>query len=159
MPGTNTSPDRPLAHKVAIVRSGRTERLAVLLRDGRLIAVPLQLYPSLKAAKPAARKRWRLVGNGQGIHWPDLDLDLSTEGIVRARPDRTRAASSRMSDSDMAGVLLQALELADKPMSAGEVATLIERAFPPAKVRAVVSRLSRDRRRERRRKSPPRRGE
>jgi len=148
-------PDPPLAQNVAFVKSGRSERLAVLLRDGRLIAVPLQLYPTLKAAKPTARKRWRLVGQGQGIHWPDLDLDLSTEGIVRARPDQTRAVASRMSDSDMASVLLQALELADKPMSASEVATLIERAFPPAKVRAVVSRLSRDRRRERRRKPPP----
>jgi hypothetical protein len=153
MPGITTSPDRPLAQKVAFVKSGRSERLAVLLRDGRLVAVPLQLYPTLKSAAPAARRSWRLIGRGQGIHWPDLDLDLSTEGIVNARPDRTRGAWSRASEREMAQMVLKSVAESDEPISVAELARLLERALPPAKVRDVVARLQRTSRRSRRGKA------
>ena len=57
--------------------------LSVALRDGRTISVPLVWYPRLLDATPAQRKNWRVCGGGYGIHWPDVDEDLSTEGLLR----------------------------------------------------------------------------
>jgi hypothetical protein len=51
----------------------REGRLEVLLGDGRLLALPLKWYPRLLAASPAQRENWRLLGDGEGVHWPDLD--------------------------------------------------------------------------------------
>lgn len=62
------------------------ERLVVDLVDGRTIAVPLAWYPRLLAATPHQRANWRKAGGGYGIHWPDLDEDLSTEGLLRGAP-------------------------------------------------------------------------
>ena len=58
-------------------------RLVVDLMDGRTIAVPLAWYPRLVNATPQQRSRWELAGGGYGIHWPDIDEDLSTEGLLR----------------------------------------------------------------------------
>ena len=60
--------------------------LSVALRDGRSIMVPLAWYPRLFHATPAQRKNWRVAGGGYGIHWPDIDEDLSTEGLLRGAP-------------------------------------------------------------------------
>ena len=60
--------------------------LSVALRDGRTIIVPLAWYPRLFDASPAERKNWRVAGGGYGIHWPDIDEDLSTEGLLRGAP-------------------------------------------------------------------------
>jgi Protein of unknown function (DUF2442) len=60
--------------------------LAVSLMDGRTISVPLAWYPRLLKATPAERARWQLAGGGYGIHWPDVDEDLSTEGLLRGAP-------------------------------------------------------------------------
>jgi hypothetical protein len=57
-------------------------KLSVDLSDGRSITVPLTWYPRLLLGKPAERKKWRLAGAGQGIHWPDLDEDISIEGML-----------------------------------------------------------------------------
>ncbi len=57
--------------------------LAVALMDGRTITVPLAWYPRLANATPAQRNQWELAGAGYGIHWPALDEDLSTEGLLR----------------------------------------------------------------------------
>jgi hypothetical protein len=66
-------------------------RLVVDLMDGRSIAVPLAWYPRLAQATPAQRARWEIAGGGYGIHWPDIDEDLSTEGLLRgARAPRPR---------------------------------------------------------------------
>jgi hypothetical protein len=62
------------------------ERLSVELMDGRAIAVPLAWYPRLARATPAERSNWRIAGGGFGIHWPDIDEDLSTEGLLRGAP-------------------------------------------------------------------------
>ena len=59
------------------------ERIAVDLMDGRTIAVPLAWYPRLFNATTEQRSRWEVAGGGFGIHWPDLDEDLSTEGLLR----------------------------------------------------------------------------
>ena len=58
-------------------------RLVVDLMDGRTIAVPLVWYPRLANARPLQRSHWELAGGGDGIHWPDIDEDLSTEGLLR----------------------------------------------------------------------------
>ena len=58
-------------------------RLVVDLMDGRTIAVPLAWYPRLANATPEQRGHWELAGGGYGIHWPDIDEDLSTEGLLR----------------------------------------------------------------------------
>jgi hypothetical protein len=61
-------------------------RLTVDLMDGRSIIVPLAWYPRLLAAAPDQRKRWEIAGAGYGIHWPEIDEDLSTEGLLRGAP-------------------------------------------------------------------------
>lgn len=63
-----------------------TERLTVDLMDGRSIAVPLAWYPRLLAATPDQRANWQIAGGGYGIHWPDIDEDLSTDGLLRGAP-------------------------------------------------------------------------
>jgi DNA-binding CsgD family transcriptional regulator len=62
------------------------DALSVSLRDGRVISVPLVWYPRLLNATPAQRKNWKIAGGGYGIHWPDVDEDLSTEGLLRGAP-------------------------------------------------------------------------
>jgi hypothetical protein len=56
--------------------------LVVELRDGRVISVPLVWYPRLAEGSPRERKRWELLGPGIGIHWPELDEDISVEGLL-----------------------------------------------------------------------------
>jgi hypothetical protein len=69
------------------------EALTVLLADGRTISVPLEWYPRLHRASPEQRGNWRLIGQGDGIHWPDIDEDISTIGLLEGRPsvEYTRA--------------------------------------------------------------------
>jgi len=62
------------------------DALSVALRDGRTITVPLAWYPRLFNATAAQRKNWRVAGGGYGIHWPEVDEDLSTEGLLRGAP-------------------------------------------------------------------------
>ncbi|OGH57891.1 MAG: hypothetical protein A3G34_10990 [Candidatus Lindowbacteria bacterium RIFCSPLOWO2_12_FULL_62_27] len=60
--------------------------LSVSLSDGRTITVPLAWYPKLANATPKQRKKWQVGGGGYGIHWPEIDEDLSTEGLLRGAP-------------------------------------------------------------------------
>jgi hypothetical protein len=62
------------------------DALSVSLQDGRVITVPLVWYPRLLNATPAQRQNWKIAGGGYGIHWPDFDEDLSTEGLLRGAP-------------------------------------------------------------------------
>ncbi len=59
------------------------EMLHVSLKDGREISVPLEWFPRLKAASQKQRKNWRLIGKGIGIHWPDVDEDISVSALLR----------------------------------------------------------------------------
>lgn len=68
------------------------DRLIVDLADGRTIAVPVAWYPRLENATAAERANWEVAGAGYGIHWPDVDEDLSTEGLLRGAPAPKRAA-------------------------------------------------------------------
>jgi hypothetical protein len=67
--------------------------LTVDLMDGRSIAVPLAWYPRLMAGTAGQRAHWEKAGGGYGIHWPDLDEDLSTEGLLRGAPAAPRDAA------------------------------------------------------------------
>ena len=62
------------------------DRLIVDLMDGRTICVPLAWYPRLFNATTAQRQIWRIAGAGYAIHWPEIDEDLSTEGLLRGAP-------------------------------------------------------------------------
>jgi hypothetical protein len=64
---------------------------AVELVDGRSLSVPLPWYPRLVHATPAERENWRLIGRGEGIHWPELDEDISVAGLLAGkRPGKAR---------------------------------------------------------------------
>ena len=74
----------PAAQDVIVTEDALRAELA----DGRTIAVPLAWYPRLVHATQAERDNWELIGDGQGIHWPDLDEDLSVEGLIAGRASR-----------------------------------------------------------------------
>ena len=61
------------------------DTLQVELSDGRTISVPLAWYPRLVQADKEESDRWELIGEAQGIHWPDLDEDISVEGLIAGR--------------------------------------------------------------------------
>jgi len=69
------------------------DTLSVDLVDGRTITVPLAWYPRLLHATPEQRQNWQISGGGFGIHWPDIDEDLSTEGLLRGAPAPRRTMS------------------------------------------------------------------
>ena len=81
--------DVPFAESVSV----SIDTLCVDLSDGRSISVPLAWYPRLLHATPAERKRWRLIGRGSGIHWEDLDEDISVEGLLAGKPSGESQAS------------------------------------------------------------------
>ena len=62
------------------------DTLTAELSDGRTISIPLGWYPRLLHGTAAERSNWRLIGGGQGIHWPDLDEDISVESLLVGRP-------------------------------------------------------------------------
>ena len=62
------------------------DTITVDLLDGRSIVVPLAWYPRLLDATPEQRRNWQLSGAGYGIYWPEIDEDLSTEGLLRGAP-------------------------------------------------------------------------
>ena len=71
------------------------DALSVALMDGRVITVPLVWYPKLLTATEAERNDWQVSGGGYGIHWPLIDEDLSTEGLLRGAPaPRDRSTKS-----------------------------------------------------------------
>jgi hypothetical protein len=76
------------------------------LVDGRVISVPLAWSWRLSEATPAQRANWELIGDGHGIHWPDIDEDLSAEGMLHGVPAR-RPGSARLPQSAPANKALQ----------------------------------------------------
>jgi len=74
--------DVPDAESVTVT----ADTLSVDLSDGRTISVPLSWYPRLQHASPMERKNWRLIGKGHGIHWEDIDEDISVEGLLAGKP-------------------------------------------------------------------------
>jgi Protein of unknown function (DUF2442) len=96
------------------------DRLSVDLMDGRTVTVPLAWYPRLLNATPGQRRNWQIAGAGYGIHWPDIDEDLSTEGLLRGasapgaaarsgrQPVRTVAPRHRGTNARLVEEMLQA---------------------------------------------------
>ncbi|KPK07251.1 MAG: hypothetical protein AMJ56_13585 [Anaerolineae bacterium SG8_19] len=62
------------------------DTLTVNLADGRTVSVPVEWYPRLAHGTPQEQKNWRLIGRGAGIHWPDLDEDISLENLLLGQP-------------------------------------------------------------------------
>src|SRR6266436_5848181 len=71
----------PIARKVEVTE----KELKVALKDGRTIAVPLNWYPRLAGGTQNERQNWELLSDGEGIHWPDLDEDISVQYLVEGR--------------------------------------------------------------------------
>lgn len=80
-----TSPTEPEPGKADAVRVTR-DAIVVDLTDGRTIEVPLVWYPRLQHATARERANWRLLGSGTGIHWPDLDEDVSVDDLLAGLP-------------------------------------------------------------------------
>jgi len=72
----------PNAENVSVTE----DSLSVDLSDGRTVSVPLAWFPRLLHATREERENWRLIGKGQGIHWKDIDEDISVEGLLAGRP-------------------------------------------------------------------------
>ncbi|WP_207224574.1 DUF2442 domain-containing protein [Fluviicoccus keumensis] len=58
------------------------EALHILLADGRVLSAPLSRFPVLEKATPAQRANWRLIGHGEGVHWPEIDEDFSVTALL-----------------------------------------------------------------------------
>ena len=80
------------------------DTLTAELSDGRTISVPLAWYPRLVHATEEERGNWRLIGGGHGIHWPDLDEDVSVEGLLAGRPsNESQKSLQRWLEAKQAG--------------------------------------------------------
>jgi hypothetical protein len=73
---------RPLAAEVEVTE----DELRVVLYDGRRLAVPLAWFPRLQSCSSEARQHWELLGDGEGIHWPEADEDVSVAGLLAGAP-------------------------------------------------------------------------
>jgi len=71
----------PTAENVSVTN----DTLTVDLTDGRSISVPIAWYPRLAYATPAERENWTLIGRGYGIHWEDIDEDISIDGLIAGK--------------------------------------------------------------------------
>lgn len=85
---------------VAVISTAETvtvtdDALTVDLSDGRTLAVPLAWFPRLLHATTEERSNWQLIGKGRGIHWHDLDEDISVEGLLAGKPSGESQASFR----------------------------------------------------------------
>ncbi len=138
MRGRSTSRGLPRASSVRFASAGDTEYLIAVLASGSAVVVPLDYYPTLKAASPAQRRRWKLVAAGQGVSWPDLDLDLSTEGLVAGRPDAT--AKARAGLTNAAANKLTRVAIANRPAAATapNLARLLAQTLSPAALRNLA---------------------
>jgi hypothetical protein len=79
MPSSAVRPDA-----TAVDVTVTEDRLIVVLADGRELSVPLAWFPRLSEATDEQRRKWRLIGRGHGIHWPDVDEDVSVASLLRA---------------------------------------------------------------------------
>ena len=86
---TSTLASSPTAVAVQIT----DDTLGVSLSDGRVVSVPLSWYPRLSHASPGHRALWEFIGEGHGIHWPELDEDISVENVLFGQPSGEGARS------------------------------------------------------------------
>lgn len=79
---TSTLASNPVAVDVRVT----DDALVVVLADGREVSVPISWFPRLSHAEPKHRAIWELLGQGHGIHWPELDEDISVENLLQGQP-------------------------------------------------------------------------
>ena len=109
----------PEAEEVSVT----DDTLQVELSDGRTLSVPLAWYPRLVHATGKERDNWELIGEGQGIRWPDLDEDLSVEGLIAGRPSgESQRSFKRWLEAKRAGrsVVLSDLSASEREGEAGK---------------------------------------
>jgi len=80
MPGMNTLVSKPVADAVDV--SFTEDSLIVILADGRQVSAPLEWFPRLRRATAKQRRNWRMIGSGVGIHWEDIDEDISVRSLL-----------------------------------------------------------------------------
>src|ERR1700722_18932472 len=82
-------------NKTALIERARVTREALIVSfdDGRELSLPLAWYPRLAEGTAKERNHYELIGDGHGIHWPDLDEDLSAEGLLAGRPSMESSSS------------------------------------------------------------------
>ncbi len=81
------------------------DTLTAELSDGRTVSVPLSWYPRLVHATPEERNNWRLIGPGEGVHWPDLDEDISVEMLLGGWPSgESQSSFKRWLEAKQAGL-------------------------------------------------------
>ena len=80
-----------------------SDTITAYLVDGRTVSVPLAWSWRLSEATPAQRAKWRLIGDGQGIHWPDVDEDISVEGMLHGVPAHRPRDLKRFLDATQRG--------------------------------------------------------
>ncbi|MCX6923978.1 MAG: DUF2442 domain-containing protein [Verrucomicrobia bacterium] len=78
--GTGTIVNKTAGDAVEVAFTA--DSLVVTLSDGRMVAAPLEWFPRLLKASPKQRKNWRLIGGGVGIHWEDVDEDISVRSLL-----------------------------------------------------------------------------
>ena len=89
MSASTTETATPLATAVEVT----DDTLTVDLSDARTVSVPLTWYPRLLHATSEERAKWELIAQGEGIHWPDVDEDISVAALIAGRPSGETAAS------------------------------------------------------------------
>ena len=116
----------PVAERVEVTE----DTLTADLSDGRTIFVALAWFPRLVHATPQERRNWRLIGGGEGIHWPDLDEDLSVEGLLAGRPSaESQRSLKRWLEAKKAGrdVMLDELRASEgEENRAGLISTTLD---------------------------------
>ena len=78
---------------LAVAVEFSADAFRVVLDDGRELSVPLAWFPRLLHATPEQRQGWELIGRGEGLHWEELDEDISVAGLLAGRSDQTRRPS------------------------------------------------------------------
>jgi len=91
MSSSSLATETPIAKAVKV----SADALLVELRDGRRVSVPLTWYPRLAEATPRERRNWELIGCGIGVHWPDIDEDISVEALLAGLASNESATSLR----------------------------------------------------------------
>ena len=91
MSSSSLATETPIAKAVKV--SG--DAIVVELRDGRYVSVPLTWYPRLAEATPRERRNWELIGPGIGVHWPDIDEDISVEALLAGLASNESPSSLR----------------------------------------------------------------
>jgi len=91
--------EMPSAKRVVV----SDDTLSVDLADGRTISVPIEWFPPLLHATAEERAKWRVIGNGEGIHWEDIDEDISVEGLLAGKASGESQASLKRWLSQRAG--------------------------------------------------------